>query len=211
MEEEEPINRIIAGKREGFWRLDLEGGIPLDPNDDTIQDYTQGNYVKGKKDGAWFTFRDGELASEKTYRNGIINQRDWYYPDGSLKLRSLFDDGELSLVTAWYEDGQIRAIMRYKGVRNLHGESIRYWPNGTVQTVGRFKDDKKNGYWRGYMENGALEGQGEFVNDLKQGLWYIAGELLEDNIVRLEWYENGEIVNVEEMNIGLVEFEPQTL
>ncbi len=52
-----------------------------------------------------------------------------------------------------------------------HGPWRYYWPNGSLQTLGYYKDGLKEGTFRVWIERGQKIEQGKYQNGAKQGVW----------------------------------------
>ena len=73
--------------------------------------------------------------------------------------------------------GRYKSRMRdmkieYEVVDGLReGDFIVYFPNDTIQMIGKIKNNKNSGEWKYYYPNGALETSGFFEDDLPNGKW----------------------------------------
>ena len=63
-----------------------------------------------------------------------------------------------------------------------HGPWRYYWPNGSLQTLGYYKDGLKEGTFRVWIERGQKIEQGKYKNGAKQGVWR-------------GWHRNGKLKN----------------
>ncbi len=104
-----------------------------------------------------------------------------YYPDGNLKITELFDENGMltgtvqffydnkansklaefpidhdiinGTLTEYYENGQIKAQIRYKNSRR-HGKALFYYPDGKLKIKGHYRNGKKHGIWTFYDKQG---------------------------------------------------------
>lgn len=132
------------GRPEGLWQWYYSSGsIQRKENfekgqvDGTLVEYdelgniiVQGNYWRGKEDGAWF-YQVGDHKEEGEFIEGM-REGEWksYYKDGSLKFEGKF-----------IED-------------NPHGEHIWYWDNGKLKDKGSYIMGRKHGDWITYNYDG---------------------------------------------------------
>lgn len=103
---------------------------------------SEGNYVKGKREGHWkFYSRFGKLTSEADYLGGMV--------EGTL--------------TRYHPSGAIREKATYKG-DELNGYLVSYHPNGQLEQEGWFQSDKRQQQWLTYRADGTLEYDYYYLN-----------------------------------------------
>lgn len=87
----------------------------------------------------------------------------------------------LRVVEETYPDGAEKLIVFYTD-DEAH-EKVReevYYPNGSIQRYGEFKDNKRHGIWRVWYRNGNIWSEGKFENG-------------EANGFRKVYYENAQL------------------
>lgn len=153
-----PINQIIDGKREGFWRITaaLEHlGSPWTPQ----QTVKEGNYKASMMIGMWTEyFVSGLKKSELTY----VNNR----PNGPAK--TYFENGKLEAEGTWvgtrwtgdytlyYDNGNVRQKFKYNALGVRDGVQEYYHPNGKLAKTVTVKNGKEEGWEKEYNTNGEL-------------------------------------------------------
>ena len=83
---------------------------------------------------------NGQLRSEVTYKNGILDglYKSYYEYGGQPRIKTTLKDGK------------------------KHGPWKWYYDNGQLKEEGTFKDDKRDGPIKEYHENGQLVGEGTY-------------------------------------------------
>jgi antitoxin component YwqK of YwqJK toxin-antitoxin module len=81
-------------------------------------------------------------------------------------------------------------------------ESIEYYNNGKIKSVGILNESKREGLWKFYFEDGKLEKEISYLNGKHEGLWkeyYENGKVKEETLYKSGigivvnfWLENGE-------------------
>ncbi len=72
--------------------------------------------------------------------------------------------------TAWYPNGQLK--MKGNFVDGQRDGLFAWWhANGQRQIAGEFRDGKKHGRWTWWYENGIKAVEGNFSDDMPQGIW----------------------------------------
>lgn len=101
------------------------------------------------------------------------------YPDGKLRYRGYFQNGEpAGEVTHYYPDGNVKAVMNHKGEQV---EAVLYSKNGEFKTSGKYLNRKKNGVWE-YHKNDVLVLSEEYEADRLNGTttrYYAGGGIAE--------------------------------
>ena len=112
------------------------------------------NYVEGKLDGESKEYfiseedfngkkvENGSVASMKKYKNGEMQERISYYPDGKVYWK-----------------------MTYKSGGTEREESI-YYSNGVLYSTRYYKNGKLDGTVKSYKSDGNLESEAIFENDI---------------------------------------------
>lgn len=131
------------------------------------------NYSEGKKEGPRKFYEEGKLVKEESYKNDLKDGlTKTFYPDGSVHEEIPFVEGRESGIAYEYaeDDGRIISMITYKnGYVNKkeyinrvdkfgqkQDKWIEFYEDGTVKLEGRYKNDKKDGYWKDYTEEGSL-------------------------------------------------------
>ncbi len=142
----EELGAYINGKPDSVWRWFYKSGKVLRVEtfynglaDGVMTEYdeegniiTQGDYLEGKEEGAWF-YQVGDNRDEGTYAEGMRNGT-WksFYSDGTLRFEGKFVD-DLP-----------------------NGEHTWFWPDGKLKQQGQYVMGRKNGDWKRYDESSLL-------------------------------------------------------
>ena len=194
------------GKPIGYWDNWVD-------DDDIL--VSKGTFVKGKKEGIWEEYLDGELVGKGIYKNGKELGIWEFYEDGEVYRKELFQSGKL--VGRWYpsRDTLDESEQSKKGKlfipRRLSGENSRFiqWnkeqPIVDGERINQFTHNgKKTGIWEEYWNNGQLYSKGLYKDNKKDGIWetyYSNGQLKSkfsykdgkyDGIWE-EYHENGQL------------------
>jgi len=203
------------GDRQGRW-------VTFWDNGNLHQD---GTYRDGRKHGYFKIYnRKGDLLTVEKYDNGdlLIDAREVaevdirtdYYPDGKVKTVAGFRNGKPEGIRREYDrSGKVIAAYTYEnGVltgegiiddqMQKNGEWKSYYPGGTLQSKGEYRNGKRVGPWFFYYKEGTVQQQGNY-NDRGnyEGEW--------------KWfYETGALLRVEHFIDGreeglMQEFDPE--
>lgn len=133
----------------------------------------EGNYVEGKKNGAWKMYYPNGNKRELSHyemgeKEGVFKS---WYADGQPEISGEFhDDKYEGPYKEWYLNGQLKKEGEY-----LYGAHIGQWfwwyENGQMREKGIFDLGVKNGSFEGWFENGQLEYTGNFHKGDKHGIW----------------------------------------
>ncbi|MBI1287212.1 MAG: hypothetical protein GC178_06495 [Flavobacteriales bacterium] len=179
-------------------------------------------YLDGKKNGVRKTFfEDGVLQKEETFKNDVlVGTIKKYYPSGKLAetipLDTLGKGKEQGFGYEFAEDdGRITAIIEYRNGYVANRERINrkdkfnqkqglwkeFYESRSVKVEGRYKNDKKNGYFKTYDEEGNL------VETLKyeDGILIPEPEELAKLDIKREYYPNAQVKSVGSYNKGVKE------
>jgi antitoxin component YwqK of YwqJK toxin-antitoxin module len=221
---------IRAGRPDGYWKSYYENGrIKSEGNrknwelDSTWRFFNEEGrlilevtYRGGKKNGIKSSYLDKETIREN-YRNDIREgYTRYYYADGKLKLEIPFVNGvEQGFGKEYGPDGTIITLTEYK--RGFIVDRLRinrkdqdgrkqgrwyfFWESGGVKMEGKYKDDKREGYFKEYTEAGDLLRISKYVNDLIQP---DAAEIQKLDIQN-EYYDNGQVKTSTMYRNGVVE------
>ncbi len=196
----EKINRKDKnGLKQGLWKTFWD-------NDKTKSEC---NYINDKKNGFFKTFsREGNLLLIEKFINDEkqidvpelrnLEVRTDYYPDGKVKIVASYDNGVAEGVRREYnKEGNIeqsyilkKGVIIGKGIVDENGLKQGPWSefydNGAKKGDGKYKDNKKIGYWKFYFKNGNIEQEGMYNskgNAEGEWKWYFVkgNELLVQN------------------------------
>jgi uncharacterized protein len=177
-----------------------------------------GNYVAGKKDGTWQLYTDqggllgdyhmaagtgveqrwyfdGQLASERHFRNGVLDGQSLVYGDGGAVLysaqfhRGALDGtrrvgvaGALRLEDQWAAGHPVsaRKIWRHETLTldmtfddegEPTGVFTAWRSHATLRERGTYLRGDRHGVWRWYGRGGELEREGSYFLGLRHGTW----------------------------------------
>jgi antitoxin component YwqK of YwqJK toxin-antitoxin module len=142
---------------------------------------TKGQYVDGKKEGAWvYEDEDGKREREENYVAGKLN---------GLVIK--------------YSDGIIRESVEHRN-DSPNGEFKQYNPEGVLIRKGTFQDGKRHGVEEVYYPNGKLKEKNNYTKSSYDGVrqeFYANGQMrLEETYVDgrkigpyKEWTESGQL------------------
>ena len=175
---------------------------------------TEINYTNGKKDGIKRTWdADGFIITEENFsadaKQGITQT--YFPPDdslqvkGKIKIKTPFDKGKENGTAFEYDkNGNIVTILEFtygilKKQENINrvdksGEKQGAWkefyPTGKIKSETAYKDGKKTGYVKTFLENGSLGSIEKYTGD---SLLKDSPETTTRLEARNEYYENGSI------------------
>lgn len=180
------------------------------------------SYKDGKKNGIRTTYtEDGKPLIEETFRNEVVvGTTRKYHPSGKLletvPMDTLGKGIEQGLGYEYdEEDGRIVAVSEYRNGYVANRERINrkdkfnqkqglwkeFYDNMALNQEGRYKNDKKNGYFKTYAEDG----------NLLETLKYEDGILIPDPIelskldIKREYHPNAQVKSVGSYNKGVKE------
>lgn len=179
-------------------------------------------YQNGKKNGKRKSFyEDGTIRKEEHFREDIlVDEIKKYYPSGSLReLVPLDTLGKGKEEGTGYEyaedDGRITAVVYYRNGYISGRERINrkdkfnqkqglwrfFYPSLLTKEEGRFKNDKKNGYWKTYDEEGNLLETLKYEN----GILIPDPEELAKLDIKREYHPNAQVKSVGSYSKGVKE------
>lgn len=194
------------GKPDAYWKSYNEKGVLV----------SEGNRKDGFLDGEWkFYNSEGELYMSLNYKNdkkdGI---KTTFKPNGDRILESFIDDLKQGNEKHFDKDNHlIKEVPFVDGVEE--GIAKEYDSEGTIISILEYKrgyilrrehinrkdqSGLKQGLWKIFYANDILKEEGFYLNDKKDGFFKYYDE--EGNLISLEKYNNGEIVEgVEETRV----------
>jgi antitoxin component YwqK of YwqJK toxin-antitoxin module len=181
----EKINRYDdRNKRRGKW-------VTFHPNGVV---HVDGTYMNDMKNGIFKTFdKRGDLISLEKYKDDklvvdsgesvILDLRNSYYPDGSVKSTGGYVDGKKEGTHRYYDiDGNIETAEIYsrgektaEGIIDEKGDYQGFWKlyydSGELKAEGEYENSNRIGEWTFYHKNGEVEHRAKYVEGLPQGRW----------------------------------------
>lgn len=143
---------------------------------------SKGIYINMKKDSIWeFYVPSGRLSYKETYKQDVLDgvKTIYYVPeDLNDKSRNIF-------ATEIYS----------KGI--LHGERLEYFNTGIPKQRGVYVNGKKNGEWKTFQPDGKIETLERYIDDDKHGWFTIYDE--NGNEKTKVYYFHGRRVEGEEL------------
>lgn len=158
----------------GNWKFYSEEGIPT----------LQVDYAKGLKNGQQLRFHpDGKLKSKEFFLEDKKDSISEYYSEQEVLIKTIpFEEGKESGPGYSYHesDGRIIGIITYRNGFIAGRESFNrkdkfnqkqgiwkeFYPNMVLKTEGKYKNDKRNGYFKEYDLDGNLMETSKYQMDV---------------------------------------------
>lgn len=158
------VGNRVDFKLDGSWKFYNESGS-------IVQDIT---YRDGKKNGAKKSYNEEKvLIKEVIYKDDIKHgPAKTYYPSGKLHEEYVYEEGREQGIGYEYseEDRRIITIITYRNgyvnkkqeinrrdkFNQKQGLWIEFYDNMKPKWEGKFRNDKRNGYFKEYSEDGDL-------------------------------------------------------
>jgi len=171
--------------REGKWTLFAKERVPS----------RHGFYKKGLEHGKWTYFNlNGKVSAEQFYDNGRpIGVWKKFQNDILIEEDSCFETNETGFFKKYGKDGKIFLYQECKSGK-LDGVSMEYYPGGSLQKIGHFKNNLKTDLWVEYFANGNVRKIEHWISSMRNGKWIRFGE-------------SGEMLSVAEFTDGSGFFE----
>lgn len=173
--------------------------------------HSTGKLEDGLKEGEWvFYHRNGKLKEKGSYKKGSpIDYWEVYDIDGILENSYTYDSNrKINGVSKTYyqgklvreetfKNGTITGYVCYDLEGNIIGEGETkrnelaietYYPNGNIQTQGKYEDGNRSGFWTFYYQNGSVSGVERYYQDKL-------------NANDSSFYETGELNSIDPYNI----------
>lgn len=216
----EKINRKDkSGRKQGVWK-------EFYPNDKVK---TESLYFNDMLTGYYREYDSkGNITKEIKFEKGIeVNDtvsvqkvfiKNAYYDNGRLKYSGSFRDSiPVGIHREYSENEEVVKAFEYNERGKKIGEGIadkiglkqgkwrHLFEDGTLQSLGEYKDNKRIGNWTFYFNNGNIEQTGRYNNGKPDGLWkwfYKDGKIWrEENYVNgreeglfIEYNEDGTVI-----------------
>jgi antitoxin component YwqK of YwqJK toxin-antitoxin module len=139
--------------------------IEKDPELGYIATYTV-DKASGKKDGLYTKTDSAGLLMEK----GVLKLdqphgiRELYYPDGKVKVRERYKDGELDdMYEYFYPDGTLQLRGFYVDGA-MYGRWVKYTPEGKLFEEVTMIDNEEMGPFREYYPDGTIQAEGNYLH-----------------------------------------------
>jgi len=110
---------------------------------------------------------------EKFYNDQGLLVKRWFYPDKTIKIEATYKGDTVAhgYWKSFHPSGKLKAVAEVaNGKKN--GKETDYYPNGTIQLIGFFKDDKKDSVWLWYDSLGRLVSKIGYVKGVRCGNVY---------------------------------------
>jgi antitoxin component YwqK of YwqJK toxin-antitoxin module len=118
-----------------------------------------GLYFNEKKDSTWqfFSESNGNVVSEETYKDGVINgMSKVFYPEGGLSEQHFFKQGiRDGLWEQYYLEGKLKLRGAYKAGEK-HGPFKTFYTSGQLMISGQYISGHQTGTWTYYNEKGGI-------------------------------------------------------
>ena len=96
----------------------------------------------------------------------ILYEHNLYYPDGNLKVKTQFKYNKKHGLEYEYIYNNIVTILPYNnGI--IHGDKIKFWPNGKIRYLIQYKNGKRDGNHIEYDENENVKVITKYSNNKK--------------------------------------------
>lgn len=121
-----------------------------------INDIENGNFV--------MYYSNGNIENEGEYLNGQYNgEYTYYYDNGKKMYEGVYEIGRKNKLWVYYHsDGLIKMFIHYDMGKTIkedyqNGEFVSYYDSGMLESIGHYKEGKKEGYFAEYYNNGKRE------------------------------------------------------
>ncbi len=148
-------------------------------------------------------YPDGSLEAERYYNQGYEYEAVWYHPNGAIKQK-VFNDVTGKVIEEFYDSGKPAWREPFNTEGQLHGEHVKWYPNGQLEEKIYFEDGKEQGMALWYHDNGQLALEIYLEKGLREGLfrsYYKSGVLSAEGQYKnnlsvapfIEYHENQQI------------------
>lgn len=160
---------------------------------------------KGKKQGVWKKYENGQLVYEGQFKDDVpYGTFKYYHSDGKLKSVTDFVQGVHKVKTVIYHENGHKASEGAYIDQQKDGEWRYYTNQDTLIKIENYVMGKRHGVWKTYSTSGVLLQECNYLNDRRNGLfksYYLNGQVqLEENYVagksngkNTSYYPNGNI------------------
>lgn len=160
-ENNDTINQMVDGKKEGYWRIELKSGK-----------VNEGCFVAGKKNGRWKTLRqNGSIESLVTFSKGIPRGLAIYYhKNGKIMEEGYWNVDHWEGTYTRNNESGVRAVeFNYNNEGKREGPQTYYHPNGKVMYTGDWSNGKISGALSMYDEDGVKYMERNYTDGKFQG------------------------------------------
>jgi antitoxin component YwqK of YwqJK toxin-antitoxin module len=159
---------------------------------------TEGNYIKGVRDGLWVWWYEGEVfedygedgkpnTQDKGESNGVwdstetvvldLDSDTFFDPPQKMREGFYIEGNRENLWTYWYANGFRKEESNYT-IGKLNGSLIRWHDNGNKSDEGTYTEGKQEGTWIKYYDSGTKMEQTKYFDGQQDGLW-------------MQWFDDG--------------------
>lgn len=109
----------------------------------------------------------------------------------------------------------LASIIIFTGCEEKLEHVVKYYPDGSIFSVGYIRGEKPEGVWVFFEIDGKILGHGSFVNGKKDGKWYVYGidcTMKEYNLSEgyadgiIVYTQHGDTLDVEKCRMGKSEY-----
>ena len=126
---------------------------------------SQIEYINGVENGNFVMYySNGNIENEGEYLNGRYNGNYLYYYDNKKKMyEGVYELGKKNKRWVFYHsDGMVKMFVYYDLGKTIkedyqNGEFVSYYDSGMMESIGHYKNGKKEGYFAEYYNNGKRE------------------------------------------------------
>ena len=209
---------MVNGKPDGYWKTYNEKGIIKSEGNrlnfeldglwkfynDTGKIVLEINYKNGRKNGIKRTYLKDAIIEENFENDIKQGLSKIFYPDGKIKTITPFLKGrENGTAMEFSRDSIVITLMDYKNGFMVNKEKVNryndnhqkdgrwltFYKNGILQFEGKYKNGKKNGYFKEYSKEGSLVKIEKYTDDELQ----VDATELRKLDTRFDFYPDGKV------------------
>lgn len=174
-----------------YYQGQLFTGVAIKGNAPNYTSIT--HYQAGIQHGTHVSYyKNGQLKEKTNYQSGRREGKSLMYYENGTPMMSMTYKGGIPCDTtqSWYEDGQLKSWEVITPGKDYVDIATLYYKNGNKQY------EVRPTYYKQWYENGKIREEGSLINNVKTGKIKYYSEA--GKLVKIEWYENGEIVKTKE-------------
>jgi antitoxin component YwqK of YwqJK toxin-antitoxin module len=160
----------------------------------------KGYYIDGKLTSTYRNYWDnGQEERVFKVKGGNKSEVEIFYPDGSVRIKAIFIDGQAQYWEQYYANGNMEFIEEYDNKLEYRIKYNFFYLNGNPQSTLELIDKKKNLYAsKEYHKNGNIKEEGERIYNeaifdyQKHGTWKVYDK--DGKLLRTEEYYKGELI-----------------
>jgi uncharacterized protein len=190
------INRKDSnGLKQGIWiEYFADGKAKKETN--YRDDILEGSYKEYDENGGiklHLEYKNGLLTESKDTLAFEITPKEVYDSLGNIIFSGYYkNDIPVGIHRKFDHQGNVINAYIYNNSGIKIGEGIitregkkegpwkNYFQNGTISSIGNYKNNLRTGSWKFYYDEGKIEQEGKYKNDKEDGLWkwyYLAGSI----------------------------------